>query len=87
MGMIIHCLVNKENLADRVVKDLIRANILKESDEIIYLDTVDIKYAYVIFDNERKAAIKIIHEYLKNLILFHLVVMECGLIFGVMKQC
>ena len=34
----------------------------EESDEIIYLDTVDIKYAYVIFDNERKAAIKIIHD-------------------------
>ena len=57
---------NKENLADRVVKDLITANVINLSDEIIYLDTVDIKYAYVIFDNERKAAIKIIHEYLKK---------------------
>ena len=57
---------SKENLADRVVKDLISASILKESDEIIYLDTVDIKYAYVIFDNERKASIKIIHDYLKK---------------------
>jgi protoporphyrinogen oxidase len=58
--------VNKDKLSDLVVKDLIKANVLNESDEIIYLDTVDIKYAYVIFDNERKAAVKIIHEYLKK---------------------
>jgi protoporphyrinogen oxidase len=57
---------SKENLADRVIEDLINANILKKSDEIIYLNTVDIKYAYVIFDNERKASIKIIHDYLKT---------------------
>ena len=57
---------NKENLSELVIKDLIKANILKESDEIIYLNTVDIKYAYVIFDKERKASIKIIHEYLKK---------------------
>jgi protoporphyrinogen oxidase len=56
---------SRENLTERVIKDLIKAGILEESDEIIYLDTVDIKYAYVIFDNERKAAIKIIHDYLK----------------------
>ena len=49
-----------------LVKDLIKANVLNESDEIIYLNTVDIKYAYVIFDNERKASIKIIHDYLKK---------------------
>jgi UDP-galactopyranose mutase len=57
---------HKENLADLVVEDLISANVINASDEIIYIDTVDIKYAYVIFDNERKAAIKIIHEYLKK---------------------
>ena len=35
-------------------------------DEIVYLDTIDIKHGYVIFDKDRRPAIKIIHEYLKE---------------------
>jgi protoporphyrinogen oxidase len=57
---------SKEMMADLVIKQLISANVIDSSDEIIYLDTVDIQYAYVIFDNERKAAIKIIHDYIKK---------------------
>jgi len=57
--------VNKELMLDHVINELIEANIIDATDEIIYTDTVDIKYAYVIFDHERKSAIKIIHEYLK----------------------
>ena len=58
---------SKELMADHVIKELIAANVIDSSDEIIYLNTVDIKYAYVIFDNERKAAVKVIHDYLKKL--------------------
>ena len=53
-------------MADYVLEELIKAKVIDTSDEIIYKDTVDIKYAYVIFDNERKAAIKIIHDYIKK---------------------
>jgi len=58
--------VSKELMLDHVINELINANIIDASDEIIYSSTVDIKYAYVIFDNERKSAIKIIHDYLKK---------------------
>ena len=58
---------SRELMADHVIQELISANVINSSDEIIYLNTVDIKYAYVIFDNERKAAVKVIHDYLKKL--------------------
>ena len=58
---------SKEKMADHVINELIEADVLKKSDEIIYLDTIDIKYGYVIFDKERKPAIKIVHDYLKSL--------------------
>ena len=53
-------------MAELVIKELIKANVIDVSDEIVYIDTVDIKYAYVIFDHERKLAIKTIHEFLKK---------------------
>jgi UDP-galactopyranose mutase len=59
--------VSKEKLADRVIDELISLNILKNVDEIVYLDTIDIKYAYVIFDKERKPAVQKIHKYLKTI--------------------
>jgi len=58
--------ISKEMMADYVVKELIKASVIDVSDEIVYIDTVDIKYAYVIFDYERKSAIKIIHDYIKK---------------------
>ena len=57
---------NKDKMADHIINELIEANVIEASDEIIYLDSIDIKYGYVIFDKERKPAIKIVHEYLKS---------------------
>ena len=56
---------DKEEIIEKVKKDLIRADILRADDEITYLDTYDIKYGYVIFDKNRKPSIKKIHEFLK----------------------
>ena len=58
---------SKDKMEDYVVHELIEANVIEASDEIIYLDSIDIKYGYVIFDKERKPAVKIIHDYLKSL--------------------
>jgi len=58
---------SKDKMADYVINELIEANVIEDSDEIIYLDSIDIKYAYVIFDKERKPAIKIVHDYLKSI--------------------
>jgi len=57
---------SKDKMADYVINELIEANVIEASDEIIYLDSIDIKYGYVIFDKERKPSIKIVHDYLKS---------------------
>jgi protoporphyrinogen oxidase len=56
-----------DKIGDRVIADLIRADLLRPDDEIVYLDTIDIKYGYVIYDEDRKPAIETIHEYLKSI--------------------
>ena len=58
--------VSKEKIVDRVIDELISLNVINKTDKIVYLDTIDIKYGYVIFDKERKPAVKKIHEYLEN---------------------
>lgn len=55
----------KEKIIKRVIKDLIKAEIIKESDEITYQHTYDIKYGYVIYDKNRRPSIKKIHDFLK----------------------
>ena len=57
---------SRDRMTDLVIEDLIKAEILLRDDKILHLDTIDIPYGYVIFDKNRKPAIKIIHEYLKQ---------------------
>ena len=57
---------NRDQIIERVKKDLIKVDILREDDEITYLDTYDIKYGYIIFDKNRKPSVKKIHDYLKS---------------------
>lgn len=59
--------VNKNKLAGRVIDDLIKAGILEKKDKIEVINTFDIKNAYVIFDKNRKSAVKKIHEYLDSI--------------------
>lgn len=48
------------------IKDLIRIGVLREDDQILFRDTMHIKYANVIFDLERADALKIVHAYLDD---------------------
>jgi protoporphyrinogen oxidase len=48
------------------IKDLIRIGVLREDDQILFRDTMHIKYANVIFDLERAEALKIVHGYLED---------------------
>jgi protoporphyrinogen oxidase len=59
--------VSKEKMADYVVSELVDAKVLCQTDEIVYLKSIDIKYGYVIFDEERKPAVRKIHDYLKSI--------------------
>jgi protoporphyrinogen oxidase len=58
--------VPREHMVLKVVDDLKRAGVLECNDQIMFGDVTDIKYGYVIFDNERKPATKCIHDYLKQ---------------------
>tara|TARA_B100000212_G_C27383861_1_gene538278 strand:+ start:5277 stop:6569 length:1293 start_codon:yes stop_codon:yes gene_type:complete len=55
----------KEDMAQRAIEDLKKANIILESDNIIYEHTYDIKYGYVVYDENKKESVKKIHEFLK----------------------
>ena len=56
---------SKSEISQRVINDLIKADILRKDDKIELVNNYDIKYGYVIFDNNRKPALKKIHDYLK----------------------
>lgn len=55
--------VNKKNIVDKVVRDLIRTNILDKKDKIELAEVSDIKYGYVIYDHERSKAISRIRKF------------------------
>jgi len=55
----------KEEMAIRAIEDLKKAKILEETDNIIYQNTYDIKYGYVIYDNAKKESVKNVHSFLK----------------------
>lgn len=55
-----------EGIVNKVVADLKKAKVLKENDQILFTDIVDIKYGYVIYDQQRTEAVKVIHDYLRQ---------------------
>ena len=59
--------VPRNKMAERVINDLIKAKVLQKDDKIELVNTFDIKYGYVIFDENRKAAVNRIHQYLKSI--------------------
>lgn len=56
--------INREGIVESTIKELQRAGILKSSDRIIYKDVREIKYAYVIYDHNRRSSVKKIRDYL-----------------------
>ena len=53
-------------MPSRVIKDLIKAEVISQNDEIELIYSIDIKYGYVIYDNNRKPTVNKIHKYLKG---------------------
>ena len=53
-----------EECIEPVIKDLYRCGVLKEGDEILFKHVMDIPYANVIFDLERREALKTVHGFL-----------------------
>jgi len=55
-----------KNIVDKVIKDLIRAKILRANDKIKLIGVQDIKYAYVIYDHNRPRNLKTINKFLRD---------------------
>jgi len=56
-----------EDCIDPVIADLKRCGLIKEDDKILHTSSSMIKYANVIFDLDRKQAVKTVHEYLDDI--------------------
>ena len=65
-----HKPIDEENLVGRTIDALRATGILKESDEIIVEDVMDIPYAYVIYDFNRNESLEIIHTWMKSVGLY-----------------
>lgn len=50
-----------------VLRDLKKCGILRESDEIVFTNTLHLPYANVIFDLDRAAAVDTVHGYLRDI--------------------
>lgn len=59
-------LLPAESLAENAIDGLIRCGVLMPDDEVPVRDVVDIKYAYVVFDQHLKAVLPAIHSYLES---------------------
>jgi UDP-galactopyranose mutase len=58
--------VCKETIAETVIKDLIKTGILSVQDKTELIAQFDLKYAYVIFDHQRKRNVNKIKRYFKE---------------------
>lgn len=56
-----------EDCIEPVIGDLHRCGLLKEDDEILFKHVMDIPYANVIFDLERRSALETVHGYLDDI--------------------
>lgn len=58
--------IPEERLLAEVRSGLIRSGVLREDDEILVSNVIDIRCAYVIHDRARQEALKVIHPYLQS---------------------
>jgi len=56
-----------DDCIEPVIQDLRRIGVLRDSDKILFRNSMYIEHAQVIFDLERAAAVKLIHGYLDDI--------------------
>ena len=59
-------MVDRKTIEEQVVSDLCRSGVLRDEKDVIFSDLHDIPYAYIIYDQNRKPAVRTIHDYLKK---------------------
>lgn len=65
-----HKPLNEERLVERVIKALHQTGILNPEDRIVLIDQLDIPYAYVVFDWQRTAALRVVHSWMESVRLY-----------------
>jgi UDP-galactopyranose mutase len=58
---------NKADVLEKVIEGLIKANILRDKEGIDVVDVETFKYAYVIYDQNHRRNVKLIHDYLNSI--------------------
>ena len=56
---------SRDEMIARVEADLRRAGILEPADAVVFAEVIPIKYGYVVFDTDRRPAVKTIHSFLE----------------------
>lgn len=56
-----------DDLIEPVIRDLRRCGILREEDRVLFTNTMLLRYANIIFDLDRAAALKTVHGYLDDI--------------------
>lgn len=62
--------LDEEGLVGRTVDALRRSGILRTSDRIVVEDQIDIPYAYVVFDFNRRESLRVIHSWMESVGLY-----------------
>jgi protoporphyrinogen oxidase len=55
-----------EDYIEPTIRDLVRCGVLREDEKIVFKNAVYIPYANIIFDHDRVAALKRVHDYLDD---------------------
>jgi len=58
--------IRHRDIVEKVIRDLMKAKIIKSQDKVKLISTKDIKYAYVIYDHNRIDNLKIINKFLRR---------------------
>ena len=58
--------IRYKDVVGKVIKDLIKAKIIRPKDKVKLISTKDIKYAYVVYDHNRIHNLKIINKFLRK---------------------
>jgi protoporphyrinogen oxidase len=58
--------IMSRNLMEETIRSLIDLGIIKTKESVVYKDTIDIKYAYVTYDRNRKSNVKLIQNFLRK---------------------
>lgn len=56
----------KEGLIERAIEDCKRVGMITPDDRVLCADLIDLKYAYVVYDHDRKKNVGIIHQWMRE---------------------